>query len=81
MLKSFKLNYRENPAGNYMFNVNKRNVRTRCKTCSKLTIKIKNNNLKYKKIYLIFKGAVTDRYFARSNFPRSLVYKKNFSLT
>ena len=33
--------------------------------------------------YLItqFKGAVTDmRYFARSNFSRSLVHRKNFSL-
>ena len=81
MLKSFKLKHRENPAGNYMFNVNKRNVRTRCKICSKLTIKIKNNNLKYKIINLIFKRADTDmRYFARSNFSKSLVYKKNFSL-
>ena len=29
-----------NPAGNYMFKVNNRNVRTRCEICSKLTIKI-----------------------------------------
>ena len=28
------------PAGNYMFKVNNRNNRTRCGTCSKLTIKI-----------------------------------------
>ena len=28
------------PAGNYMFNVNNRNNMTRCKICSKLTIKI-----------------------------------------
>ena len=28
-----------NPAGNYMFKVNNRNTRTRCETCSKLTIK------------------------------------------
>ena len=28
------------PAGNYMFRVNSRNIRTRCKICSKLTIKI-----------------------------------------
>ena len=27
------------PAGNYMFKVNKRNTRTRCETCLKLTIK------------------------------------------
>ena len=27
------------PVGNYMFTVNNRNTRTRCKTCSKLTIK------------------------------------------
>ena len=27
------------PAGNYMFKVNNRNTRTRCETCSKLTIK------------------------------------------
>ena len=27
------------PAGNYMFKVNKRNTRTRCEICSKLTIK------------------------------------------
>ena len=27
------------PAGNYMFKVNNRNTRTRCATCSKLTIK------------------------------------------
>ena len=27
------------PAGNYMFNVNDRNTRTRCEICSKLTIK------------------------------------------
>ena len=27
------------PAGNYMFRVNSRNTRTRCKICSKLTIK------------------------------------------
>ena len=27
------------PAGNYMFKVNNRNTRTRCKICSKLTIK------------------------------------------
>ena len=29
----------KNPAGNYMFKVNNRNTRTRCKICSKLTIK------------------------------------------
>ena len=29
-----------NPAGNYMFKVNNRNVRTRCEICSKLTVKI-----------------------------------------
>ena len=28
-----------NPAGNYMFNVNDRNTRTRCEICSKLTTK------------------------------------------
>ena len=28
------------PAGNYMFKVNNRNIRTRCDICSKLTIKI-----------------------------------------
>ena len=28
------------PAGNYMFKVNNRNIRTRCGICSKLTIKI-----------------------------------------
>ena len=28
------------PAGNYMFKVNNGNTRTRCKICSKLTIKI-----------------------------------------
>ena len=28
------------PAGNYLFRVNNRNIRTRCKLCSKLTIKI-----------------------------------------
>ena len=28
------------PAGNYMFKVNNRNIRTRCEICSKLTIKI-----------------------------------------
>ena len=28
------------PAGNYMFKVNKRNTKTRCEICSKLTIKI-----------------------------------------
>ena len=27
------------PAGNYMFKVNSRNIRTRCEICSKLTIK------------------------------------------
>ena len=27
------------PAGNYMFKVNNRNIRTRCEICSKLTIK------------------------------------------
>ena len=27
------------PVGNYMFNVNNRNTRTRCEICSKLTIK------------------------------------------
>ena len=27
------------PAGNYMFKVNNRSTRTRCKICSKLTIK------------------------------------------
>ena len=27
------------PAGNYMFQVNNRNTRTRCEICSKLTIK------------------------------------------
>ena len=29
-----------NPAGNYMFKVNSRNIRTRCETCLKSTIKI-----------------------------------------
>ena len=28
-----------NPTGNYMFKVNNRNTKTRCKICSKLTIK------------------------------------------
>ena len=28
-----------NPVGNYMFKVNNRNTRTRCKICSKLTLK------------------------------------------
>ena len=28
------------PAGNYLFTVNKRNSRTRCEICSKITIKI-----------------------------------------
>ena len=28
-----------NPIGNYMFKVKNRNTRTRCKICSKLTIK------------------------------------------
>ena len=28
-----------NPAGNNMFKVNNKNTRTRCETCSKLTIK------------------------------------------
>ena len=32
----FKINY--NPAGNYMFKVNNRDTRTRCKICSNLTI-------------------------------------------
>ena len=27
------------PVGNYMFNVNNRNTKTRCEVCSKLTIK------------------------------------------
>ena len=31
--------FKLNPAGNYMFKVNNRNSRTRCETCSKLTIK------------------------------------------
>ena len=30
----------DNPASNYMFDVNNRNTRTRCETCSKFTIKI-----------------------------------------
>ena len=34
-----KFNNSYNPAGNYMFKVNNRNTRTRCKICSKLTIK------------------------------------------
>ena len=29
-----------NPAGNYVFRVNNRNTRTRCKICSKLTVKM-----------------------------------------
>ena len=28
-----------NPAGNYMFKVKNKNIRTRCEICSKLTIK------------------------------------------
>ena len=28
-----------NPAGNYMFKVNKKNTRTKCEICSELTIK------------------------------------------
>ena len=35
-----RLNLEHNPAGNYMFNVNNRNTRTRSEICSKLTIKI-----------------------------------------
>ena len=31
--------YKLIPVGNYMFKVNKRNTRTRCEICSKLTIK------------------------------------------
>ena len=30
------------PAGNYMFKVNNRNIKTRCETCSKLTTSIVN---------------------------------------
>ena len=30
----------DRPAGNYMFKVNNKNTRTRCKICSKLTIQI-----------------------------------------
>ena len=33
---TFKVNFF--PAGNYMFKVNNRNTRARCKICSKLTI-------------------------------------------
>ena len=33
-------NVDDNPAVNFMFKVNNRNTRTRCETCSKLTIKI-----------------------------------------
>ena len=29
-----------NPAGNYMFKVKKRNTRTICEICSKLTVKV-----------------------------------------
>ena len=29
----------QNPAGNYMFNVNNRNTRANSETCSKLTVK------------------------------------------
>ena len=32
--------YFEFPAGNYMFKVKNRNIRTRCEICSKLAIKI-----------------------------------------
>ena len=32
--------FSNNPAGNYMFKVNNKNTRTRCEICSKLTIKI-----------------------------------------
>ena len=32
------------PAGNYMFKVNNRNTRTRCKLCSKLIMKIRRRS-------------------------------------
>ena len=35
------------PAGNYMFKVNNKNTRTRCETCSKLTIKTPEQGVKY----------------------------------
>ena len=34
------IQYILNPAGNYMFKVHNRNIRTRCEICSKLTISI-----------------------------------------
>ena len=34
-----------NPAGNYLFEVNNRNTRTRCEICSKLTIKTPERHL------------------------------------
>ena len=33
------VNFKLNPAGNYMFKFNNENTRTRCELCSKLTIK------------------------------------------
>ena len=40
LAKGIALKRKSDPAGNYVFKVNNRNMRTRCETCSKLTIKI-----------------------------------------
>ena len=40
LAKGIALKRKSDPAGNYMFKVNNRNTRTRCETCSKLTVKI-----------------------------------------
>ena len=37
-------------AGNYMFKVNNRNPRTKCETCSKLTIKIQDFVVNFEKV-------------------------------
>ena len=39
-------------AGNYMFKVNKRNTRTRCKICSKLTRETLEQGVKYVAAFL-----------------------------
>ena len=39
MIAPFVLRFSANPAGSYMIKVNNRNARTRCKICSKLTIR------------------------------------------
>ena len=45
-VNSFLINhFQYNPAGNYMLKVKSRNTRTRCETCSKLTIKIPERHL------------------------------------